>query len=164
VRRIVTGTDSQGRSTVLSDGPAPVAFHAGSSIGATKIDGATAPSPVPASEAVVFELWNLDTQPAMLSEDPTLGLNVPDYDTPSAQTKWILTHMGPNLEVPMHSTPTIDYGLVVSGEVELGLQTGPVMVRAGEAMLVNGVQHSWKAGPAGCVIATVLVGLRVQDR
>jgi mannose-6-phosphate isomerase-like protein (cupin superfamily) len=164
MRRIVTGTDVQGRSTVLSDGAAPVAFHAGSSLAATKIDGASAPWPVPASEAVVFELWNLGTQPALASEDPTLPLDAPDYETPTAETKWIITHMGPNLDVPMHATPTVDYGLVVSGEVELGLQTGPVLVRAGDAMLVNGVQHSWKAGPQGCVIATVLVGLRAEDR
>ena len=164
MRRVITGVDAQGRSTVLSDGPAPVAFHAGSMLEAKLIEGAAAPSPVPGSQAVVFELWNLDAQPEMLQNDPTVGLTVPDYDTPSAHTKWILTHMGPGLDVPMHSTPTVDYAVVLSGEVELGLETGPVLLRTGDMMLVNGVKHSWKAGPQGCAIATVLVGLRAEQR
>ena len=164
MRRIVTGVDEHGKSTVKSDGPARVAFHAGSTLAATTIDGALAPWPVPKAEAVVFELWNLDDQPAALTADPTIGIVEPNYDTPTAHTKWILTHMGPGLDVPMHATPTIDYGMVVAGEVELGLETGSVTVRAGDMMLINGVQHSWRSGPEGCVIATVLVGLRAQDR
>ncbi|MGD9791913.1 MAG: hypothetical protein AB7V43_00395 [Acidimicrobiia bacterium] len=164
MRRVITGVDEQGRSTVLSDGPAPVAFHARSMSDASTIDGTSAPSPVRAREAVVFELWNLNAQPEMLQSDPTVGIVAPDYDTPSAHTKWILTHMGPGLEVPMHSTPTVDYAVVLSGEVELGLETGPVLLRGGDTMLVNGVKHSWKAGPEGCAIATVLVGLRAEQR
>lgn len=164
MRRVITGTDAEGRSTVLSDGPAPVAFHVCSMLEATLIEGEAAPSPVPGSQAVVFELWNLDAQPRMLSDDPTIGFTTPDFETPTAYTKWILTHMGPGLHVPMHATPTVDYAVVVLGEVELGLDTGPVMLRAGDTMLVNGVRHSWRAGPQGCAIATVLVGLRAEDR
>jgi quercetin dioxygenase-like cupin family protein len=64
----------------------------------------------------------------------------------------------------MHETPTVDYAVLVAGEVELGLEEGSVVLRAGDTLLVNGVQHSWRAGPEGCVIATVLVGLRADSR
>jgi hypothetical protein len=44
------------------------------------------------------------------------------------------------------------------------LENGSVLLQAGDALLVNGVLHSWRAGPEGCKIATVLVGLRSGDR
>ena len=73
--------------------------------------------------------------------------------------------MGPGLTAPMHSTPTIDYGVVVAGDVELGLEDGSVRLsRQGDSVVVNGVEHSWLAGPNGCVIATVMVGLRESER
>jgi quercetin dioxygenase-like cupin family protein len=62
----------------------------------------------------------------------------------------------------MHDTPTIDYGFVIRGDVELGLDAGDVVLHAGDAVLVDGVKHSWRAGPDGCVIATVLVGLAAR--
>jgi quercetin dioxygenase-like cupin family protein len=52
----------------------------------------------------------------------------------------------------------------VSGDVELGLENGSVHLSAGDMMLVNAVKHSWRAGPDGCVLATVLVGLREDER
>jgi quercetin dioxygenase-like cupin family protein len=81
-----------------------------------------------------------------------------------AATKWIITEMGPGLVAAMHDTPTVDYGLVVRGDVELGLESGSVRLFAGDAVVVNGVLHSWRAGSDGCVIATVQVGLRASER
>ena len=72
--------------------------------------------------------------------------------------------MGPGLVAPMHHTPTIDYGLVVRGDVELGLEDRSVHLHAGDSVVVNGVEHSWLAGPDGCLIATVMVGLRDSER
>jgi hypothetical protein len=34
----------------------------------------------------------------------------------------------------------------------------------GDAVVMNAVRHSWKAGPDGCVIATVMVGVRNAER
>jgi quercetin dioxygenase-like cupin family protein len=53
---------------------------------------------------------------------------------------------------------------VVAGDVELGLEDGSVHLHAGDAVVVNGVEHSWLAGPDGCLIATVMVGLRDAER
>jgi hypothetical protein len=46
----------------------------------------------------------------------------------------------------------------------LGLEDGSVHLAAGDAVVVNGVEHSWLAGPDGCLIATVMVGLRDSER
>jgi quercetin dioxygenase-like cupin family protein len=164
MRRVITGTGPDGRSTVLSDGLPPVAFHAAEMSTAAKVDGPWAQPAVAPREAVVHELWALDEHPSLKAEDPTLGLDQADYDVAPGATKWILTEMGPGLVVAMHRTPTVDYAIVITGDVVLGLETNDVRLYAGDTVLVNGVRHSWRAGPAGCVIATVLVGLRPADR
>ena len=166
MRRVVTGVDESGRSTVMSDSHAPVAFRPGAAatdaFGLVRVAGGDlAPEP---GEGVVTELWALGTEPAVTTVDPTLGLPRFEVDVPAGETKWIITQMGPGAGAPMHSTPTIDYGLVVAGDIELGLETGSVRLHVGDAVVMNAVQHSWKAGPDGCVIATVLVGLHDRDR
>jgi len=164
MRRVITGLGSDGRSTVLSDGPPPVAFHATSPAGVAKVGGLWGGTQVGAGEAIVHELWALDDRPVRLQEDPTAAIGTAAYDPAPAATKWILTEMGPGLEAPMHETPTVDYAVIVTGQVELGLEAESVLLRAGDAVLVNGVRHSWRAGPEGCVLATVLVGLRAEAR
>jgi quercetin dioxygenase-like cupin family protein len=162
---VVTGIGADGRSKVVSDGHAPVAFapsrdHAGS--GLARIAGGTVDPG--ARSSVVNELWALGGDPSVTTDDPTVDLDAFSADVAAGETKWIITQMGPGLSAPMHSTPTIDYGLVVAGDVELGLEHGSVHLQAGDAVVVNGVEHSWLAGPEGCLIATVLVGLRDSER
>jgi len=164
MRRVITGLGADGRSTVLSDGAPPVAFHAASPAGVAQVGGRWAGQQVATGEAIVHELWALDDRPTRLQEDPTVVLDRPAYDPAPGSTKWILTEMGPGLRAPMHATPTVDYAVILAGQVELGLEDGSVMLHAGDAVLVNGVRHGWHAGPDGCVIATVLVGLRPEAR
>jgi quercetin dioxygenase-like cupin family protein len=113
---------------------------------------------------LVHELWRLDDQPSAIAADPTAPLTEAGFAPATAHTQWILTEMGAGAFTPMHSTPSVDYAVVVSGSVELGLETGSVHLSAGDTMLVNAVQHTWRAGPDGCVLATVLVGLREDER
>ena len=166
MRRVVTGVGADGRSTVCSDGPAPVAFaprpDGSGSFGLRRVEGGTL-DPGPGS-SVVNELWSLTGDPSVTTDDPTINLESFGVDVPAGETRWIITQMGPGLAAPMHSTPTIDYGMVVQGDVELGLEDGSVHLHAGDAVVVNGVEHSWLAGPDGCVIATVMVGLRDSER
>jgi len=164
MRRVITGLGADGRSTVLSDGPPPVAFHAGSPAGVAQVGGRWTGDELGPGEAIVHELWALEDRPARLHNDPTVAIARPAYEPAPAATKWILTEMGPALEAPMHETPTVDYAVIVAGQVELGLEDAAVVLHAGDTVLVNGVRHSWRAGPSGCVIATVLVGLRAEAR
>lgn len=165
MRRVVTGVGTLGKSTIVSDGAPPTAFHAQQADAPAgsiaKVDGAWSQATVPDHEAVVHELWSLTEQPQAGIEDPTVAVDEATFELPPAATKWILTEMGPHLFTPMHSTVTVDYGLVLEGEVELGLEDGSTMLRAGDAVLVDAVRHSWRAGPHGCKIATVQVGIPV---
>ena len=164
MRRVITGLGPDGRSVVTSDGPPPVAFHAVPERGFARIGAPWTGESIGTGEAVVHELWALDDQPTPSAVDPTLTVSAPAYDPPPATTKWIITQMGPSLTAPMHATPTVDYAVVVSGEVELILEADRVLLGPGDTVLVNGVRHAWVAGPEGCVIATVLIGLGAGDR
>jgi quercetin dioxygenase-like cupin family protein len=164
MRRVITGLDENGRSTVLQDGPAPVAFLVDENTQLSKIDEISADMSPGPDHGFVHEVWRLDDQPSVVAADPTAALTQPDFAPATAHTQWILTEMGPGAYTPMHSTPSVDYAVVVSGDVELGLENGSVHLSAGDTMLVNAVKHSWRAGPNGCVMATVLVGLREDER
>lgn len=161
MRRVVTGVGADGRSTVISDDHAPVGFRPGTDgagdFGLVRVDGGAFDPP--AESAMVSELWALDATPAVTTVDPTLDLRSFLVEVPAGATKWLITQMGPGAGAPMHSTHTVDYGLVVAGDIELLLENGAVQLHPGDAVVMNAVQHSWLAGPSGCVIATVMVGL-----
>ncbi|KAH8911155.1 hypothetical protein BR93DRAFT_322452 [Coniochaeta sp. PMI_546] len=61
---------------------------------------------------------------------------------------------------PMHRTQSIDYAVVISGEIVLGLDGGEEkVVRAGEFIIQAGTNHTWTNRAAGpCRILFVMVG------
>jgi len=57
-----------------------------------------------------------------------------------------------------HTTATIDYGIIVSGQIDLGLDSGEVRCRAGDIVVQRATRHAWKpVGNEPCAIAFVLV-------
>ncbi len=62
----------------------------------------------------------------------------------------------------MHSTDTVDYIVVLSGEVSLELDDGQtVSLSAGDCVVQNGTRHAWRnTSSAPCVMAFALVGAR----
>ena len=60
----------------------------------------------------------------------------------------------------MHTTDTVDFDVVVSGEVYLELDDGAeVHLKAGDCVIQNGTRHAWhNRSSENCVIAVTLVG------
>jgi mannose-6-phosphate isomerase-like protein (cupin superfamily) len=60
----------------------------------------------------------------------------------------------------MHTTDTVDFDVIVSGEVYLELDDGAeVLLKAGDCVIQNGTRHAWhNRSPRNCVIAVTLVG------
>jgi mannose-6-phosphate isomerase-like protein (cupin superfamily) len=60
----------------------------------------------------------------------------------------------------MHTTDTVDFDVIVSGEVFLELDDGAeVLLRAGDCVIQNGTRHAWHNRSAEkCVIAVTLLG------
>jgi len=65
-------------------------------------------------------------------------------------------------EFGMHTTDTIDYGIVLSGEVWLELDDGAeVHLKPGDCVVQNGTRHAWRnKGSETCVMAFVMVGAK----
>jgi quercetin dioxygenase-like cupin family protein len=126
-RRIVTGHDGSGRSVVLSNAPTPTtesldngaAFH---EIWATS----GTPAPIAAAESA-----DPTARPLQVSPDPR-GTIVHVIDMP------------PGSVAPMHRTRTIDYGVVLDGEVDLELDDGSVVTMTrGDVVVQRGTAHAW---------------------
>jgi len=59
----------------------------------------------------------------------------------------------------MHRTPSLDFVLVVSGEIWLELDNDEVHLREGDCIVQNGSRHAWRnKSDKPCTMAVVLVG------
>jgi mannose-6-phosphate isomerase-like protein (cupin superfamily) len=131
-RRIVTGHDGEGRSVVVLDGPVPIT---------RELD----------ADGVAFhEVWLTSSAPARIgagSEDPTLGnLTVPPppRGTKIRVNEFLPGRIGPDgLQSPVHRTESVDYGIVLAGEVTLVLDETEVTARAGDIIIQRGTDHAW---------------------
>lgn len=126
MRRVVTGHDNAGTSVFLADGPAPVVR--------TAPDG-----------AVFHEVWNTRAMPAPIGPDepePTeVSLTVPP--DPNG-TKIRVNEFPPGTVSPMHRTQSVDYGIVLEGEVVLVLDDSETVLRAGDVVVQRGTDHRWE--------------------
>jgi len=125
-RRVVTGHDERGVSVFASDGPVPVVR--------TAPDG-----------ALFYEVWSTDAMPAPIGPDepdPTVGaLSVPP--APNG-TKIRINEFPPGVVSPMHRTQSVDYGIVLSGEMVLVLDDSERVLRAGDVVVQRGTDHRWE--------------------
>jgi len=85
------------------------------------------------------------------------------FDTGIKELSDKLPGMGDHFErgAPgMHTTDTIDYGVVVRGEMTLELDDGKIMhLRQGDCVVQNGTRHRWRNPlPEPCLMAFISVG------
>ena len=58
----------------------------------------------------------------------------------------------------MHRTETIDYAIILSGEITMLLDEGEVLLKAGDVLVQCGTNHAWSnRSNAPCVVAFVLL-------
>ena len=125
-RRVVTGHDDDGKSVFLSDGAPPVAR--------TASDGAG-----------FHEIWSTAATPVQLGAsepDPAAGpVLVPP---PSHGTKIRINEFPPGVVSPVHRTESVDYGIVVEGEMVLVLDDSSTVLRRGDVVVQRGTSHRWE--------------------
>jgi mannose-6-phosphate isomerase-like protein (cupin superfamily) len=138
VRRVVTGHDAQGRAIVQSDGPMP-------NVAATR----------PGAMATVVwtsEGFPVDNTGAADGSTRSVGT------THKNGTVFRIVEYSPGVAPRNHRTDSIDYAVVVSGEIDMVLEVGEVHLKAGDVVVQRGTIHNWvNRGTAPCVIAFVLV-------
>jgi len=157
VRRIVTGHDAQGRSIIAQDGPPPRSIDVGGR-GVTFHEFWHTKS-VPAK----LDRASAEPQePSLSLEPPKGGVRIRFVDTPpddpdapppdAALMKQVFARIGaPNASryrpgethPAMHVTPSLDYGIVLEGEITLITDRGETLCRAGDVIVQNGTNHAW---------------------
>jgi len=78
--------------------------------------------------------------------------------TSAGGTVFRVVELAPGVVRFPHRTSSIDYGIVISGEIEMELDDQKVQLRAGDVLVQRGTIHNWiNRGTAPCVIAFVLI-------
>jgi hypothetical protein len=169
VRRVVTGHDTQGRSTFVSDAPVQP-FE---------------PSLAPGS--AFHLLWHADEAPTFPSGDLPPS-KLPSFFPPVGGIRFFIASTPPSgepvlegdaLEAALaehqanlpgllgvleedgwHRTDTIDMEIVLPGELALTLDdSAETVLTAGDVMILNGGQHRWQVrGTEPAVMAVFMTG------
>jgi len=159
-RRVVTGQQN-GKGTVLFDGPAPN----------RKLRQA--------SGLVSTLLWVTDESPADIAKladraereigvaPPPLGSIFRVVEFPPERREVsrdaVLREMGltgqsDSKHAGMHKTRSVDYAVVMEGEIDMILDDGEVHLAAGDVLVQQGTDHAWvNRGARPCRIAFVLI-------
>jgi len=166
VRRIVTGHRPDGRSTVLLDGPAPNVKQRAAGNGSTLL-WVTDESPAGVAGNVDRAARDIAVPPPrrgtifrIAEFPPHTGGEVRDNET-------VLRDFGigadvkrghPPRHAAIHRTRSLDYVIVLEGEIDLLLDDGDVRLSAGDVVVQRGTNHAWiNRGDAVCRLGMVFV-------
>jgi quercetin dioxygenase-like cupin family protein len=143
VRRVVTGHDEDGKAIVL-------------------IDGDAANTRTSAAGNTSTLMWCTDRTPADMPLGETIedmGARVIGTPPPPNGTRFTVNDIAPGGKAGnMHRTETIDYVIVMAGEVEMDLDDSTVKLRAGDVLVQRGTNHAWvNRGTEPARIAFVLI-------
>jgi quercetin dioxygenase-like cupin family protein len=142
IRRVVTGHDAKGRAKVEVDEIAKNVI-----------------SNRPGAASCV--IWSTKGFPVDNDgfDDPTAGSF---KTTVEGGTVFRIVRYGPGVTPRNHRTDSIDYAVVISGEIEMELDDGVVAkLKAGDVLVQRGTIHNWvNRGTEPCVIAFVLISAK----
>jgi mannose-6-phosphate isomerase-like protein (cupin superfamily) len=157
VRRVVTGHDRNGKAVVVSDGPAPVhtnplrpgqRSHEVWKTSAMPIPiGREEPDPVtgkrqlhPAPHGTMFRISEVPPESdAIRSMTPEQAREAFRASGAEEASTWGRGGRHPL----MHRTETVDYAVVLEGEITLLLDNEDVKLRAGDVVIQRGTSHAW---------------------
>jgi len=138
VRRVITGHDTSGKAVAKID---EVATHV--------VEGRKG--------AMALNVWSTDTWPSNNDGDEDMGKRTLGTTVPNG-TIFRILEFSPGLAARNHRTDSIDYIIVLSGEIDMELDDTRVHLKAGNTMVQRGTIHNWvNNGTEPCVLAVILV-------
>lgn len=160
IRRVVTGHDADGKAIIVEDRMAPVVRtdpnrpgYAMTQIWITDsspavIDNGPDPTqrPItlsPPAQGTVIRIVDFPPASQELSNvDPAAAARAFSM---YGETQVLTSHkVGPKTRHPfMHRTETIDYAVVLSGEITMLLDDSEVTLREGDVLIQRGTNHAW---------------------
>ena len=141
IRRVVTGHDEHGKAVV-------------------KIDEVCQHFKEGRPNGFVCNIWTTDTAPADNTTDKDYGLREGKFTFIENGSVFRILDFKPGVAYRMHRTDSVDYIVVMSGEIDMELDDGvEVHLKAGDVMVQRGTIHNWvNKGTEPCVIAFSLIG------
>jgi quercetin dioxygenase-like cupin family protein len=137
-RRVVTGHDANGRAIVMIDEMAKNLV-----------------SSRPGATACV--VWTTEGFPVDNTGEDDQGRR-PNGTTLANGTVFRVLELAPGASPRNHRTDSIDYAVVMSGEIDMELDDATVHLKAGDVLVQRGTIHNWvNRGAVPCVIAFVLI-------
>ena len=170
VRRVLTGHDADGRSTFIADGEAPNVKEMASMPGLALTD-----------------LWETAAAPASNAGEKDAAARPVRLEPPKNGTILRIVEFPPDSawrggadgaaafksigaghaqdrgssDPMMHKTSTVDYIIVLKGEIYAVMETGEKLLRAGDVLVQRGTNHSWSVRTdEPCIVAAVLVSAK----
>lgn len=143
VRRIVTTHDKDGKAVVWMDGYATNHKY-------------------PNDRMVSTLLWSTEGSPADFALEEDGGARLLGTAPPACGTRFMFGELAPgkaeDARPQLHRTDSIDYKVIISGEVTLYLDDTKVVCHAGDVIVCRGTNHAWvNEGKVPCRSVTVLV-------
>jgi len=141
IRRVVTGHDEQGRAKVLVD---------------EQVKNVISMRPGANSSVI----WSSEGFPVDNdgNTDPSGKKIATTIDNGSV---FRVVSFGPGVSPRNHRTDSIDYAVVMSGEIDMELDIGTVHLKAGDVLVQRGTVHNWiNNGKEPCVIAFALISAK----
>ena len=170
IRRVLTGHDSDGKSIIMTDGIAPNVLEMESMPGLALTD-----------------LWETNGAPASNEGNADAAERKVHLEPPKNGTILRIVEFPPDSTRPrgadgsagfkaigashaqdkasadpmMHKTSTVDYIVVLKGEIWAIMDKGETLLKAGDILVQRGTNHSWSVrGSEPCIVAAVLVSAK----
>jgi quercetin dioxygenase-like cupin family protein len=144
VRRVVTGHDARGRAVVKID-------EVSKNITSNR----------PGASACV--VWTTESFPVNNTDDADEGLRKVGTTLKNG-TVFRVIEFAPGVAPRNHRTDSIDYAVVVSGEIDMEVEDAVVHLKAGDVLVQRGTIHNWvNRGTQPCVMAFILIDAKPVD-
>ena len=173
VRRIVTGDDAKGNSRIVEDAPAASVRNVPSRPGYRAVNvwrTESAPARIGATDNIskhegiqpprngtILRIIDFPPEPRDAMElkqmlDATFGGIYKD----AAHDRRAGKHPG------MHRTETVDYAIVLEGEIWAVMDEGETLLRAGDVLIQRGTNHAWanRSGATARIAFVLIDGTR----
>ncbi len=145
IRRVVTGHDDSGRAVVAVD-----------EVSRNVI------SRRPQHESCV--IWSTGSFPTDNASPQDGGVR-PVASTDPNGSVFRIVEYGPGVAPRNHRTESIDYAVVMAGEIDMDIDGATVHLRQGDVLVQRGTIHNWSnRGTQPCVIAFVLIAAQPVER
>ncbi|WET48995.1 cupin domain-containing protein [Chryseobacterium indologenes] len=123
---------------------------------------------------IISDIWNTQAMPASLDfENRIPNTGFPQTPKNGTYFRYVVVppdkHLGVEFKKGkphpmMHETPTLDYIIILSGELYLMMEEGETLLKPGDIVIQRGTNHAWSnRSDEPCIQLAVLIDAEVKE-